>query len=301
MIFIIKKFMQIKVFFKDTKPGGQLIALAFIFVLFFIIAVGLSVLLGALFDGVASKMVIQAVTQVVSFAGTALFFAYMFHDKPSKYLGLCTTHGMVVKLLVACLILVALLPLSDWLTRLNDSWHLPQCLAAFEESMRSMGEKAQIELNGFLSRTSFGALIANLFVLAIVPAICEELLFRGALQNIFCRMLSNHHVAIWLTAALFSLFHGELFAFLPRFVLGAALGYLFYYSGSIWINIMTHFLNNALAILLFYLAYNGVVDISLTESLSAPWYLSLIGASIAVALFVFFFAKNSRRDLKSDI
>ena len=64
---------------------------------------------------------------------------------------------------------------------------------------------------------------------------------------------------------------------------------------------MTHFLNNALAILLFYLAYNGVVDISLTESLSAPWYLSLIGASIAVALFMFFFAKNSRRDLKSDI
>ncbi|MCR5193673.1 MAG: CPBP family intramembrane metalloprotease [Bacteroidales bacterium] len=284
--------MRIKDFFNDIKPSGQLLALALIFVLFFILAVGVSVAIGFMIDGVAAKMTMQVVTQVITFAGTAFFFAYLFYDKPLRCLGLNSTHAIVVKLLMASLILVALLPVSDWLTRMNDSWHLPQSLASFEESMRSMGEKAQAELEVFLNRTSVGALIGNLFVLAFVPAICEELLFRGALQRLFCRMLSNHHVAIWITAALFSLFHGELFAFLPRFVLGAALGYLFYYSSSIWINVMAHFLNNALAVVLFYLACNGYIDTGFTESLNAPWYLALLGLVVAIILFLLFFARN---------
>ena len=281
-----------KQFFENTKPGGQLLALGLIFVLFFILSTGFSVVTGFVSGGVGLKMVTLVITQLVSFAGTALLFAYLFYGNPLRHLGMPAVKGRAGKIVAAGLILICLLPMSDWLARLNDAWHLPQSLAVLEEKMRSMGEATQAELEVYLGRTDIGALIVNLLVFAFVPAVCEEMVFRGALQRLFCRMLPNPHAAIWLTAAVFSLFHGEIFAFLPRFVLGAALGYLFYYGGSLWINATAHFLNNALAIILLFLGNRGIVDMQLTDSLNAPWYLAVIGLAIAVTIFVFAFLRR---------
>ncbi|MBO4307116.1 MAG: CPBP family intramembrane metalloprotease [Bacteroidales bacterium] len=283
-------------FFEDTKPRGQLLALALIFVLFFILSVilsaGTTLAFALMSDGVDVHLSLIAVTQIVSFAGAALFFAFLFYEKPLRHLGLPIVDGMFVRLIVTCVIILCLLPMSDWLGRINDAWHLPQGLASFEESLRLLGEKSQEQVAAFLSQDSIGALMGNLIVMALVPAFCEELFFRGALQQLFCRMTKNYHVAIWITAAVFSLFHGEIFAFLPRFVLGAALGYLFYYGGSLWYNVTAHFLNNAAAIILFYFAANGKVDMDVAEnSLNAPWYLAFIGLAIAVALLYVFFMK----------
>ncbi len=284
---------MINQFFKDTKPGGQLLALALIFVLFFILSVilsaGFTLAFSLMSDGIDGRFALLAVTQIVSFACTALLFAFLFYGKPLRHLGVRSVDGMAVKLLAACLILICLLPMSDWLSRVNDAWHLPQRFAAMEESMRQLGEKTQAQMEIYLTRDGIGALLSNLLIMALVPAVCEELLFRGALQQLFCRMVRNPHVAIWLTAAVFSIFHGEIFAFLPRFILGAALGYLFYYGGSLWINATAHFLNNALAIVLYYLSTRGIVDMQFTETLNAPWYLALGGLVVAVAIFVWVF------------
>ncbi len=283
---------MINKFFEDTKPGGQLLALGLIFVLFFILSTGMSLVVGMFAGGAESLFVSLTISQIVTFAGTAVVFALLFYGKPLIHLGLPAVDGMALKLLASCLIIVCLIPMSDWLGRVNDSWHLPQGLASLEETLRTMGDKAQAQAEVFLMRDGLGALMCNLFVVALLPALCEELLFRGALQQLFCRMVRNPHVAIWLTAAVFSLFHGEIFAFLPRFVLGAALGYLFYYGGSLWFNVTAHFINNALAIIVFYLCSKGVVDVQATESLNAPWFLVLIGLAIAVFFFVMFFVKR---------
>ena len=292
---------MINQFFKDTRPGGQLLALGLIFVLFFILSAGVSLV--AMVAGLEiNSLGSLAISQVVSFAGTAIAFAFMFYGKPFQHLGVKMTERMAIKLFASCAILVCLIPMSDWLTRVNDALHFPQGLAAFEEKLRSIGEESGTMVQALLSREGVGYLLCNLLVFALVPAVCEEMLFRGALQQLFCRILRSHHAAIWLTAAVFSLFHGEIFAFLPRFVLGAALGYLFYYGGSLWINSIAHFLNNALAIILFYLGSNGIVNSRLTESLNAPWYLALVGLALAVVIFTYVFMRqnNEKQFSKSD-
>ncbi len=288
---------MINQFFKDTKPGGQLLALGLIFVLFFILSAGVTVV-STLVGADVNTLGGLVISQLMVFGCTAVVFALLFYGRPLQYLGMKSTERMMIKILASCVILVCLIPLSDWLTRINDALHFPQGLAALEEKMRSMGEDMALVVRDILNREGFGDFLCNILVFALVPAVCEELLFRGALQQLFCRMLRNHHIAIWLTAAVFSLFHGEIFAFLPRFVLGAALGYLFYYGGSIWINSTAHFLNNALAIVLYYLSTNGLVDIQAADSLNAPWYLALGGLVLAVVVFVYVFVpqKNEKHE-----
>lgn len=288
---------MINQFFKDTKPGGQLLALGLIFVLFFILSAGVTVV-STLVGADVNTLGGLVISQLMVFGCTAVAFALLFYDRPLRHLGMKSTERMMIKILASCVILVCLIPMSDWLTRINDALHFPQGLAALEEKMRSMGENMEWVVRDILNREGFGDFLCNILVFALVPAVCEELLFRGALQQLFCRMLRNHHVAIWLTAAVFSLFHGEIFAFLPRFVLGAALGYLFYYGGSIWINSTAHFLNNALAIVLYYLSTKGLVDIQAADSLNAPWYLALVGLVLAVVVFVYVFVpqKNEKHE-----
>ena len=282
-------------FFEDTKPGGQLLALGLIFVVLFILSTGVSVIFTLFYGEGASQYVTLTLSQIVCFAGTAFVFASLFYDKPLRHLGLASVEGMPLKIVAAFIILLCLLPLSDWTSRVNDAWHLPQSMASVEEQMRAMTDKAQKILEVFLERRGIGALITNIFVMALVPAICEELLFRGCLQQLMCRLLRNHHVVIWFTAAFFSLFHGEIFAFLPRFFLGAALGYLFYYGGSLWINIAAHFANNAIAIILYYLAYGGVIKMESTDTINAPWYLAIVGLVLACFFMWLFFLRGKKR------
>ena len=143
-------------------------ALGLIFVLFFILSTGFSVVTGFVSGGVGLKMVTLVVTQLVSFAGTALFFAYLFYGNPLRHLGMPAVKGMAGKIVAASLILVCLLPMSDWLARLNDAWHLPQSLAALEEKMRSMGETTQAELEVYLGRTDIGFSLCGNWPIAAV-------------------------------------------------------------------------------------------------------------------------------------
>lgn len=288
-----------KQFFENTRPGGQLLALMLIFVLFFIFANGALVIPFLVSKTLPDMLLMQAVSQLLMFGGTAVVFAWMFYGRPLHYLRMGGCDRLPVKVFVSFIILLLLLPLSDWLTRLNDAMHLPQSMSALETMLREMGERSQAMVEAFLMREGIGALVANLLVLALVPAICEELLFRGAMQQLMVRCLGGrHHWAIIITAAVFSLFHFELFAFLPRFMLGIALGYLFHYGGSLWVNATAHFANNAIVVVLYYLAQKGLVDIETAESINAPWYLAVAGLAVAAVLFwlVFLRSKSAKTE-----
>ena len=276
--------------FGDTRPGGQFLALAIIFVIFFIIAMGISLV--AIVCGAESDALwLQAVTQIVCFGGTAFSFAFLFHGKGLAFLhfhGSEEFGGMKVSgvgLLLAALILVCVIPLSDWLANLNESWHFPEQLAWLEQQLRDISAMAEELLKKYLLRDSAGALIANIAVLALVPAICEELLFRGALQQVLCKCFKNAHIAIFVTAAIFSLMHGEVFAFLPRFMRGAVLGYLFYLGRSIWYNILAHFLNNAILVVMYFFVAQGKIEYGAVDNFNSPWYLAVLGLAAAIVLF----------------
>ncbi|MDP4687503.1 MAG: CPBP family intramembrane metalloprotease [Salibacteraceae bacterium] len=126
-------------------------------------------------------------------------------------------------------------------------------------------------------------LIINLLVIAVFPAISEELFFRGFLQNTLLKMGRNHHVAIWVTAFIFSAIHMQFLGFFPRLILGAVLGYSAMYSRSLIVPIIGHFVNNGLAVVLTY--YIGMEMMDTPESLGALSSSELaLGAASAVAL-----------------
>ena len=116
-------------------------------------------------------------------------------------------------------------------------------------------------IGSIVGTIDFQLVAINLLVIALIPAIGEELTFRGVLQQALVRGTKNVHVAIILSAAIFSFIHFQFYGFLPRMFLGILLGYLFYYSGSIWTSILMHFVNNGTVVVLAYLDYKGVVDV----------------------------------------
>lgn len=287
-----------KQFFESTKPGGQLLALLLLFVIFFIIAAGCSAFAMLFGLGVDSPE-LNDISQVIMFAATAIVFAALFYGRPLRHLQMVKTDRMAVKMSAAFVILIAVLPFADWLTQVNDAWHFPSRLEGLEAQLRALEERSQSLMEVYLMRDGNRILLSNAISLALVPAICEELFFRGALQQLLCRSLRNHHVAIVLTAVVFSLLHGEVFAFLPRFVLGLVLGYVFYYGGSLWINILVHFTNNLMVVVLYRLASQGVIDVEMADSIGAPWYVILLGLAIAIWLFWIVFLKKQKASVES--
>jgi membrane protease YdiL (CAAX protease family) len=143
-----------------------------------------------------------------------------------------------------------------------------------------------------LAGAGVGTLLANLVVIALVPAVCEEFFFRAGMQNLMLRWVKNPHVAIWITAAVFSLFHGEVFAFMPRFIMGAILGYLYLGSNSIVPNMVAHFFNNAMVVVLYWLIARGVLDVDPEAPMAAAWPITLGCTVAAVAVANVSFGKN---------
>ena len=99
--------------------------------------------------------------------------------------------------------------------------------------------------------------------MAILPAIGEELLFRGVFQRLLTEWTRNIHWGIILAALLFSFFHFEFYGFLPRFLLGVFFGYLFVWTSSIWVPILAHFTNNF--IIVVYSFYQATGNRSITD------------------------------------
>lgn len=123
--------------------------------------------------------------------------------------------------------------------------------SAFDQMFRSQEENAQRLTELILSGTSAPAIFTTVLTVAFVPAIAEEFVFRGVLQPLLARSTRSIHIAVWLSAFFFSFIHFQFFGFIPRLVMGAMLGYLVIWSGSLYTAIIAHCLNNVVAIFLF--------------------------------------------------
>lgn len=151
--------------------------------------------------------------------------------------------------------------------------------SSMEQLLKPTEEKAEQLTYMILNYSGIGSLINTIFCIAIIPAICEELAFRGVLQPLLIGATKNIHLGIWLSAIVFSFFHFQFYGFLPRMILGAMLGYLFVWSGSLWVSVLAHLANNAFAIIIFH--YNEL-------SLKAPegdFQNSILFYIISIAIF----------------
>jgi CAAX amino terminal protease family. len=190
---------------------------------------------------------LQAISTVCSFLLPAIALAWLCSESLLKYLSLEKSPSVKVCLLtLAGLLLLG--PTINMMTLLNKQLVLPSFLEPIEMWMRSKEAEMEKFINLLIQDNSTGALISNLVVIALLAAVTEEILFRGAIQRIIEKWTNNHHVVIWLAAIVFSAVHMQFYGFIPRMMLGAYLGYLLYWSKSMWLPIFAHFVNNAIAV-----------------------------------------------------
>jgi len=284
--------MRLKGIFKDkssTAKLGMLFLLMFVSVILHTLlaqglillftTVGLNAINSMQFSSqtvIDALKFIQLLTMVGLFVVPTLTYAYIC-DFDLKLQ--CSFDRQTLFLAIAIMFLIN--PFIAFLYEWNMSLNLPDWLLVYDE-------KAEQLTKYFLRMDSLGDLSFNLLVLAIIPAIGEELLFRGYLQQTFAKWFGKPHVAIIVTALLFSAIHMQFQGFLPRLALGVVLGYLFYWSGSLWLPIIAHFINNAMAI---SFTYTALLDYAYLTENTATWQEAFF-SFMAVGLLIILLQKN---------
>ena len=230
---------------------------------------------------------VQFISSVITFIVGGVSVAYLIFENPKEEL-MMSSWGGGKNYLYGIIALLALLPIVGVLNEWNQEISFPDALAPLEQWMREAEDAAAELQERFLSGTSYLDLIINIVIMAITPAVCEELLFRGVLQNQLEKWFKNAHIAVWVAAIIFSAIHFQFYGFLPRMVLGAALGYLLVYGKSLWLPIVAHCVNNSLAVITAWGA-NKLEIMKEVEAVAPTYttsedYIFLIGCVFVVAL-----------------
>jgi len=193
------------------------------------------------------------------------------------------TLGYTVLLSIAAMVVIS--AIGVW----NLSLDLPD--SAFEQWAQAKEAELKILTDHLIDFTSTGQFLLAIVVIGVIPAVGEELLFRGLIQNFISKISNNHHAGIWISAILFSAIHLQFYGFFPRVLLGVLFGYLYVWSGRLSVAMLAHFLNNSIALTLAYVASSGLVEVSTDElEQAAPWQLVLF--FLAIGGFALYKFKN---------
>ncbi|HQO49159.1 MAG TPA: CPBP family intramembrane metalloprotease [Bacteroidales bacterium] len=302
--------MRLQPLFKDAPAGFQL----FLFLGLLVFGLLAGMITGMLFihftDGLSNISLVNPegpealkaarIMQVCSQIGLFFFppFAYaiLLSRKPSSFLGINKIAQPVI-LFPAILLMFISLPAVHFLSEINKSVHLPVWLSSLEEWMQDKEAQAEKLTNFFLSVDTIGGLMINLIMIALLPAMGEELVFRSVLQPKFIGILKNPHIGIIVTALVFSIIHMQFYGLLPRFALGLFLGYFYYWSGSIWVPMVMHLVNNGAAVIAFYLHHNEVSGVSM-DKLGESTSLLTVLLSAVFSLFLVLFGLRISKSMK---
>lgn len=285
---------MIKGIFKDSGVLAKLLQLiaVFVFVMIVILLVTVLVTTGDMND-MSNVKVMQLIQSFGLFVIPPFVMASLWSNNAFEFLRLKSTLRWTTVLYVVAFMLVAI-PFINMLSWLNQQIILPEALSEIEKMMQSSEVQIAEITEKMLNVHSLDALLFNVFLVAVVPALGEELFFRGTIQ----RLLSDWKgalFAIWITAFVFSAIHMQFYGFLPRMLLGAFLGYLLLWSGSLWLPIIAHFVNNSVAVVFYYLKFNGVkvIDVETIGTDDTLW-LGIVSGIVCVFLG-FLIRKNTRK------
>lgn len=224
------------------------------------------------------------------FSGLLLSFLYT-----GDWLGYYNTRPFpaAAPIIILFAIVITGLPFVNYLTELNNQMTIP--FEKLEDLLRSLEEQTESMMMKLIEVDNVGGLLVNLVMIAVIPAIGEELLFRGLIQRHLSESFKNVHIAIIVTAVIFSLVHMQIYSFLPRFFLGIVLGYMLFIGRSIWYPIIAHFINNALGVIFYYLAHKEKAGDTLEEiGTSDSMPMMALFSLIAVIGFMMILAWMSR-------
>ncbi|MBV9988491.1 MAG: CPBP family intramembrane metalloprotease [Chitinophagaceae bacterium] len=228
---------------------------------------------------------LNSVASVLTFICPALVFARIVNPQPFSHLGFNKLLS-AKQFLMVLLLTFASMVLGGALSELNERIPLPGNLYAGARELEEKYKEATLAMANMQSVPEY---LLALIVLAAIPAFCEEVMFRGALQPVFTGWTKSKWAGIILTAVIFSAIHFSFFGFLARAALGIVLGLIFYNSRNIWLSIFLHFLNNAFVVTQLYIGNRQGKPLEKTMDESMPiWW----GAIALVIVIVFFRAFN---------
>ena len=303
---------------RESKPSNQLIFSLLVILICGLAAMVLSIALGWLLYGVNPTQLETAMQDLSNpdtisllkffqiFQAIGVFIippfiiAWFLDPNPVLFLKSEKSPGLKNIMLVAAIIFTSN-PLINWLTEINSKLSLPEWLHSLEIWMQNAENQASQITTAFLSSTSIKILLLNLIMVAVLPAIGEELLFRGIVQQLFKKMTHNAHIAIWISAAIFSAIHMQFFGFLPRLLLGAMFGYMLEWSGTLWLPIAAHFVNNATAVIAYSLMNKKLIGDGIEKTGTSSDGSSFMVVISLIFLFLLFRALYLKRTNQDEL
>lgn len=278
--------------FLQLSYGKRLMLLALMFLVMGIFASFAASFAKQIFDADTREYMLlaSALQAIIMFVAPAIGTAYFLSPMPIKMLGL--NKGVSVMNVVGIiLVMIVAMPALNQVIAWNSQLSFPDFLSDLEVWMREMETNAAQMQNLLLSSNTIGGFVMSLSVVAVLTGFAEEIFFRGALQRVLASNGTNHHVAIWVAAFVFSLLHFQFFGFFPRLLLGAFFGYIFYWTGSIWASAIAHAINNGIVVVSIFLINRGC-DINAIEHLgvqdSGFPMIACISAGITILILAFF-------------
>ncbi|MEO6719842.1 MAG: CPBP family intramembrane glutamic endopeptidase [Ferruginibacter sp.] len=235
---------------------------------------------------------LNSITAFLFFFLPAIFYALLCHKKPFVHLGF--NKGInIQQILLIVFIMMAALPVVSMLQEITEMlpWKHATMLK-FKEAEDLYNRQVAV----MARMNDFSDYLITMVVIAFLPALFEETLFRGGLQNLLSRWFKMPILAIVVTSVIFSAIHGSYIGFLSRFALSFVLGWMYYRTSNIWLNIIAHFFNNAFAVTMLYAASRPgqKIDPSKIDERFPLWY-GLVGLIIVIGLFVLFEKLNKKQ------
>jgi len=230
-------------------------------------------------------LAVQGMNSLGGFVLASLIFYYTAIKKPISNFFTnrpTTLKGLWLVFIVVFSFMIVNTIFAEW----NANIRLPDSMSGFEAWARGLEDRLKIFTDYLTHFDSPGYFLLAILVVAVIPAVGEELLFRGLLQNLFLKIGKNPHVAIWTSAFLFGALHFQFYGIVPRVLLGALFGYLYLWSGNLLIPIFAHFINNGLSLLFLYIYQMGITNIDVDSMEAFPiQYIVLFFVLGAVSIY----------------
>lgn len=230
----------------------------------------------------------QGMVSLGAFVIAPLFYIWRHEQKQfGRYFGL--KNFQQVPAVITVFLVIAFMIVNSVFIEWNLNFQFPDFMSGFGAWAREKEDTLEQLTQYIITFDSVFYFAFVFLVVAILAGIGEELLFRGLIQRQIHRISGNVHVAIWVSAILFSAFHMQFFGFVPRLLLGAFFGYLYVFSGNLWYAILAHAVNNGLTLIMVYLYQSNVTDYDIESTESIPLISVGIFFIIGSILFYLFY------------
>jgi uncharacterized protein len=201
----------------------------------------------------------------------------------------------IIEIALVLVLAFCIFPISSFTGQINSAIHLPDAMKGLETWITEKEEKADNLIEMMISSRTFWSMVLNLVTIALMPAIAEEMIFRGVFQKIFGRLFRSDHIAVWVTAIIFSAVHFQFYGFIPRLILGLVFGYLFLWSGTLWLPVIAHFVNNAFPVILAYV--QGIQQINAAPDVSLLKQAVFLPVPVTISLIILYYFRNKSKQV----